>query len=42
MAKFGENGEGLQNMSTYEKRRLKRLITLETIKNNNAASLADQ
>jgi len=37
-----DNGAGLETMSVYEKRRLKRLITLDTIKDNNMRSLIDK
>jgi hypothetical protein len=39
MAKFGENGEGVESMTQYELKRLKRMITLTAIQDNNAASL---
>lgn len=39
---LADNGAGLETMSVYEKRRLKRLITLDTIKENNMRALVEK
>lgn len=42
MEKFGARGEGVDSMSQSEKVRLKRMLALETIRNNNEASLTEK
>jgi len=41
MEKFGPDGEGVENMTEAEKKRLKSLLRLQTIRTNNAASSSD-
>ena len=41
LEKFGENGEGLESMTLEEKKRLRKLVRLSVIKDNNAKSLTD-
>eukprot|EP00598_Pedospumella_elongata_P002704 CAMPEP_0184971120 /NCGR_PEP_ID=MMETSP1098-20130426/3410_1 /TAXON_ID=89044 /ORGANISM="Spumella elongata, Strain CCAP 955/1" /LENGTH=114 /DNA_ID=CAMNT_0027493171 /DNA_START=92 /DNA_END=436 /DNA_ORIENTATION=+ len=41
MDKFGPNGEGVDSMTTEEKKRLKRLLRLAIIKEKNAASQSE-
>lgn len=41
MDKFGPNGEGVDTMTTEEKKRLKRLLRLAIIKEKNAASQSE-
>ena len=41
MDKFGPDGEGVDSMTTEEKKRLKRLLRLAIIKEKNAASQSE-